>query len=367
MAILSRHVFREFLPPLVYCLCGFAGIYILFELFGSFSRITEAKLPVRETVEYFAGYLSPFFHYLAPAALMLATLYTMWNLSRHSEITAMLAGGAGVSTVAAPLLLAATAMALFTAWVNECYMPGCAQWAKRLRSERFDLEKTALEVGFGYSNSAERRIWTVEGSHNRDCSDLRNVRISSSRPDGTREWTMKAERARWLDGEWWFDNVRTGHFDASERPCASPTPELDALPLRCFPQFRETPEDLLLQNSDIRFASTAGKLKQLEANGDLDAQSRNDVIYDAWAQALSPLACLIMTLAAIPGAARSGRRGAGGGIFGAIGTYFLYYAAVIACMALAKTGCLAPVAAAVAPPAVFGVWATAKLTTKGLG
>ena len=42
MRILFRYVLREFLVPLCYSLIGFVGIYVLFELFGSFSRIAEA-------------------------------------------------------------------------------------------------------------------------------------------------------------------------------------------------------------------------------------------------------------------------------------------------------------------------------------
>lgn len=367
MSILSRHVMREFLPPLGYCLGGFAGIYVLFELFGSFSRMTDAKLPFPAAVEYFAGYISPFFHYLAPAALMLATLYTMWNLSRHSEITAMLASGVGAATVTAPLVLIAAAMALFTAWVNESFMPGRAEWAKRLRSERFDVAKTQKEAGFAYANSADRRIWTIEGTHNRDCSDLTETRISSSRADGTREWTLKASRARYLDGVWWLENAKVSHYGADERPCASPVPELDALPLRAFPQFGETPRDILRQNSDIRFASVRDKLQRVRENRDMDAQSRNDVVYDAWAQAVSPLACVIMTLLAIPGAARAGRGSVSAGVLCTVGCYFLYYGATIGCMILAKTGAIAPVPAALAPPAVFFCVSAARLAGKGIG
>ena len=72
MGILSRYVFREFLSPLFYCLVGFVSIYVLFDLFGSFSRMLEAHLPVGDAALYFCGYLAPYFHYLAPAALMLA-------------------------------------------------------------------------------------------------------------------------------------------------------------------------------------------------------------------------------------------------------------------------------------------------------
>ena len=38
--------------PLCYCLVGFVGIYVLFELFGSFSRMTAADLPAGDIAEY---------------------------------------------------------------------------------------------------------------------------------------------------------------------------------------------------------------------------------------------------------------------------------------------------------------------------
>ena len=126
MRILTRYVFREFLVPLFYCLCGFVSIYVLFELSGSFSRLADAKPPALIVVKYFCGYLAPFFQYLAPAALMLATLYTMWTFCRHSEIVAMRANGIGFFTIVKPLLVVAFAMACFVAWVDEWYVPRIA-------------------------------------------------------------------------------------------------------------------------------------------------------------------------------------------------------------------------------------------------
>ena len=93
MKILTRYVLREFLIPLFYCLVGFISIYVLFDLFGSFSRIMESGVGVKKVLLYFCGYLAPYFHYIVPAALMLATLYTMWSFCRHSEIIAMRASG----------------------------------------------------------------------------------------------------------------------------------------------------------------------------------------------------------------------------------------------------------------------------------
>ena len=107
MKILTRYILREFCVPLVYCLTGFLSIYVLFELFGSFSRLMAAKPGFWKTVSYFAGYLAPYFEWIAPACLMLATLYTMWSFCRHSELIAMRASGIGFFAIVKPLLFVA--------------------------------------------------------------------------------------------------------------------------------------------------------------------------------------------------------------------------------------------------------------------
>lgn len=355
MRILTRYVFREFLVPLMYCMVGFVSIYVLFELFGSFSRIADAKLPLGTIVRYFAGYLSPFFHYLAPAALMLATLYTMWNFCRHSEITAMRASGISLATVVKPLLAAALCMAVFVAWVNESYMPRYAQWAKRLRAERFDMEKVSRDEGFTYCNSRDMRIWTVNGEHNPACSKLSDVRVIVNRADGTRAMSVSAEKAEYLDGEWWFTGPKVQHYGEKERQIASPTPELDALGLRAFPNFRERPEDIMMQNSDARFSSVRGKLRYLRTNRDLTSQARDDLRYDAWSQAVAPLACLVITLLSIPAGMSSGRQAVFAGVIGALGMFFSYYGMTIGCMVMAKIGLMPPIPAALLPPVAFAV------------
>lgn len=353
MKILSRYIFREFLVPLAYCLVGFIAIYVLFELFGSFSRISDAGLPFPVAARYFAGYLSPFFHYLAPAALMLATLYTMWNLSRHSEVTAMRASGISLPAIARPIVFASMLVAGFVAWVNESYMPKNAQWAVRLRGARFDKDEAFSAAGFSYSNSQGHRIWTVEGSRNDRCSAFTGINVAVNGPGGERKMTMSADKARYLDGEWWFFNPKVQHYSADGRPVASPTPELDSLPLRVFPSFDEKPEDMAVQNGDIRFGSVSGKLRHLTKNPDLNDETRRDIKYDAWAQALSPIVCVLITLIAIPAGMASGRQSVFMGVLGAIFFFFCYEAYIVGMMIMAKTALVPPIPAAILPHVVF--------------
>lgn len=359
MRILTRYVFREFLIPLFYCLCGFVSIYVLFELFGSFSRMAESKPPLVEILKYFCGYLAPFFQYLAPAALMLATLYTMWTFCRHSEIIAMRANGIGFFAIVKPLLVVAFAMACFVAWVNEWYVPRCAQWAKQLRNARFEMGKVAKADNIVFRNARADRTWTVDEMLDSSGEHLKSVRVTVDRIGGARLMNVTADRADYLDGEWWFTNPQVQHYDAEGRETASPTPELDALSLRSFPQFRERPGDFMAQNRDWAYNSVGDRMRYLRHHPDLSAKMVRKYRYDIWAQLMSPLACIVITLFAIPAGIASGRQSVFKGIVGALVMFFSFYALVIGCMVFADVGWLPPVPAAVLPHAVFlalGIW-----------
>ena len=359
MKILTRYVFREFLVPLFYCLCGFASIYVLFELFGSFSRMSEAKPPFVEIVRYFCAYLAPFFQYLAPAALMLATLYTMWTFCRHSEIIAMRANGIGFFTIVKPLLFVAFAMACFVAWVNESYVPRYAQWAKQLRNARFDMDKVEKADNIVFRNAKADRTWTVDVVTDLAGEHLKDVRVTVDREEGARLMNVTADKADYLDGEWWFTNASVQHFDAQGREVASPTPELDALKFRPFPQFKERPGDFLAQNRDWAYNSVGDRIRYIHQHPDLTEKMVRKYRYDIWAQLMAPWACLVITLFAIPAGIASGRQSVFKGIVGALVMFFAFYALVIGGMVGADIGLIPPVPAAVFPHIVFfclGVW-----------
>ncbi len=354
MKTLGRYILREYLVPLSYCLFGFIAIYVLFELFGSLSRMLEAKLPMATIVQYFCAYVSPFFRYLAPAALMLAALYTMWNFCRHSELVAMRASGVSFLAIARPILLVALLMAGFVAFVNEWYVPRYGQWAKRLRNERFDVEKLERVNGIVYRNAKSDRTWTIDALATPDARHLFGVKVVQDYENsGGPMMSVIADRADYLDGEWWFENPTVHHYDAAGTEVATPTPDLDSMKLRVFPTFRERPSDLLMQNKERKYNSVRDKFRYLRTNHDLSEDARHEWLYDAWSQALSPLACIVITLFAIPAGVISGRQSVFKGILGALCMFFAYYGIEITCMVLAYKGWLHHIPAAMAPAAIF--------------
>ncbi len=354
MRILTRYVLREFLVPFGYCLTGFIAIYVLFDLFGSFTRMLNAHISFGDAVLYFCAYLAPYFHYIVPAALMLATLYTMWQFCRHSEIIAMRASGVSFLAIVKPLLAVALVMSGAVIWVNEWFVPRKAQWAAQMKTDQFDVARLEKADNIVFRNAAASRTWNVNEIADGDGRSLRGVRVMIDRPEGgARLMNVSADRADYLDGEWWFTNAKVQHYDAMGQEVATPTPELDALPLRCFAGFDDEPVDFLMQNRPWKFSSVSDRLRYLRTHPELTAEARRDAIYDIWAEIMAPWACIIITLFAIPAGIASGRQSVFRGILGALGLYFAFYGVTIGMMVVAKNGWCPPIPAAVAPDILF--------------
>lgn len=353
MRILFRYVFREFCVPLAYCLTGFLSVYVLFELFGVFSRLMDVNLGWANVIMYFAGYLAPYFEWLAPACLMLATLYTMWNFCRHSELVAMRASGVGFFAIVRPMLVAAAIMAAFVAWVNEAFVPRYAQWATRLRAAHFKTSEMQHEDNIVYHNVNASRTWNVGAVMNRDATALEEVSISEDWRDGGRKRTIKAARAEFLDGEWWLQNAVTFHFDKSGAEIPSPRPALEALTFRPFVEFDEKPGDFIMQNKDPAYYSTAERVRYLSTHPKMPLKFRREMEYDLWAQLAAPFACIVITLFAIPAGVATGRQSVFKGIVGALAMFFAFYALSIGCLALSRLGFIPAIPAAFLPDLVF--------------
>lgn len=356
MRLLTRYVLREFLIPLSYCLTGFVSIYVLFDLFGSFSRMMAAKLTFGDAVLYFCGYFAPYLHYIVPAALLLATLYTMWSFCRHSEIVAMRASGVSFLTIVKPLFAVSLLMGGFVFYVDEVFVPARAQWAAQLKTVKFDRQEMMRADNVVLRNAAADRTWNVNSLMDAEGRHLSGVRITVDRPGGgVRLMTVTADRADYLDGEWWLTGARFQHYNARGEEVSTPTPEMDALPLRCFPEFRERPEDFMAQNRPWKFNSIRQRFRYLKSHPELSAEARRDGIYDTWAQIMAPFACVIITLFAIPAGIASGRQSVFRGILGALAMYFSFYGLTIFMMVLAKNGWCPPVPAAMLPAVVFSM------------
>ena len=353
MRILTRYVLREFLVPLTYCLTGFLGIYVLFELIDSFNRIMETKPPALLVLQFFAGYLSPYLEWLIPAALLLGTLYTMWNFCRHSEITAMRANGIGFIVIVRPLLAVAALMAVLVACVNEFYAPDASERARNTRDARFSPVTNKVKENIPYYNQQAGRIWRINKMSLDNPKLLEGVRLSLDRPDGSRQIDITCRKAEHLDGVWWLFYPQYQYFDELNNPIENPKPQLSGLVIRSMPELNETPRDFLLMNKAWEYYTVRDMLHHLKTHPSLEKREVASKWYDIQARLAAPFSCLIITLFAIPAGVATGRQSVFKGVILAIAMFFGFYTASLGCMVLVKNGLMPVLLGAWLPNAIF--------------
>ena len=168
---------------------------------------------------------------------------------------------------------------------------------------------------------------------------------------GRHERRITSPRAEYNDGRWIFYSPRVVRFvNGQEIPDEKVPPNAG---LWCFSDFDERPEELLWENCEWQYMSTRDRLGYLETHANLEEKTRRKRRYDVWAQAVAPLACVVITLFAIPMGIATGRQSVSKGIIGALAMFFTFYGLTILCMVLAARGWLAPFPAAVFPDLEF--------------
>jgi len=349
MRILTRYVLREFLVPFTYCIVGFLGIYMLFELFDTFNRMIESKPPLLTVLSFFAGYVSPYLEWLIPAALMLAVLYTMWNFCRHSEITAMRANGIGFIVIVRPLLAVACLMAVLVACINEFYAPWAAEEANAMREARFKPLTGQIKENVPYFNQQAGRVWRINRMNLDTPRLLEGVRISFDRPDGSRQVDVTCRKAEYLDGMWWLFYPQYNFFDELNNPVENPQPQLSGLVIRAFPDLTEKPRDFLLMNKAWENYTVRDMAHHIKTHPHLGRRELVSKTYDIQARLAAPFSCLIITLFAIPAGVATGRQSVFKGVLLAVAMFFGFYALSLLCMVLVKNEYLHL-------PALLGAW-----------
>jgi len=353
MRILHRYVLTSFLVPLAYCLATFISLYVLIDLIDSFATIAAAKPSFSVVAAYFAGVVAPYLEWLFAAALLLASLYTMWQLCRHSEVTAMRASGLGFGTIIAPMISVAVVLSMLSALNLEWFAPYAAENVKRLGRNQFRLEPSDIRTDIHYYNTSERRNWRINRMDILSPGILEGVRITFERPNGTRELDIACKRAEYRDGVWWLFTPQHTWFDDLDMQIETPMPQLDTLSLRPMPLLYERPEDFVNETREWAHLPIRARLRYIRVHPDLSNDERNSKWYDIHYRFAAPWAGTIITLFAIPMGVATGRQGVFKGILTAIALFFGFFAAVNGCMILAKKELIHPLLGAWLPNASF--------------
>ncbi len=342
MKILTKYLLRSLLSPLLYCLLGFTLLFVINDLFDNFSDFIESGIRPLEILYYYTQLLPPVAIHILPVCLLLAMLYSLSRLTRHSEITAMRAGGISIYRIVVPFIGVGLLATLVAAFINESVAPDAAFHAEQF----LEFQKQGRVEDIYYANNIalkrDRQDWYVEKFDTRDHS-MYNVKLTRQRLDGSDESTLQAKRASWMDGRWWFLDITTQQYDENGDLAGPP----EIILMNEMRDLTETPQTFMSEIKDTQYLSTREMHTYLRSKKEISDNDRIRLEVDLHSRMSMPLICLVVTLIGVPVGAHTGRKGAMAGIMLALSLFFGFYILQLVSQGFGKEGMI---------PAWLGGW-----------
>ena len=96
---------RSFLLPFIYCVVGFLGVWLIFELGSHANEFVSSGIPLRGILAYYGGQLPSIALIILPIGLLLALLFCLGRMSTSNELLAMLSTGVSLGRILMPIFV----------------------------------------------------------------------------------------------------------------------------------------------------------------------------------------------------------------------------------------------------------------------
>lgn len=341
--ILDRYVVQQFLRTFFMLLLGLPLLFVIADATDNIDKYLERGVPFGNLALSYLYQVPLFIQYSFPIAALVATVFTIGNMTRHQEIAAAKAGGVSFFRLIVPVLglgvvLSAAALALGE------LVPITLQRRAELLGQRREFNNVT-RFSFVYQTENEgvlsvRRLDAAE----REMSTVVLERNASARAPGLHRM---AERAHWTAARGWTlyrGYVRQIPAGGMERTIA-----FDSLRV---PGLRETPEDLLAEPKEpeeMRYAEVERFVAAIERSGG----NANSLKVELAQKLALPCAVMIIVLFGAPLATSSQRGGTAYGVGISLGVTILYMLLFRVGKAVGSSGAVDPQLAAWGPNIIF--------------
>ena len=343
MRILSRYIILSYAVNLSMALTALVAIFLVVDLTDRLSEFLDRDFETRTIFGFYLYYIPYTIILTLPMASLLSCLFTVGDLSRHRELTAMKAAGVSLGRILAPLFGAAFVLTLIALLFSDLVVPG----ANRRRAE---IDRGgALEIPF-FTVRENLVLRDVDGQilsigRYEVGTKIGHV-VSLDRFEGERlQSRITARTMRWEGDRWeWQDGIGREFVGEREmtRPFVSKSPE--GLTLR--------PEDIERPNRKPEEMSYSELSRDIDRRFLKGIQVRKERV-ELNLKLAFPFAPLVMVLFGAPlisSQTHSGRWA----MFGiCLLLSFIYYGGIRGCQALGWNGLLSPALSAWLPNGVF--------------
>ena len=368
MNTFDRHLLREWLQILGLVLVATLGLLLVQVLYDKFHDLRDYGAQGLDIWMYILVTIPSFFGLVLPLALLVSLMFTLGQLHRANEFTAMRAAGVGFLRLTRPVWVVGVLCCGLTWWLNSTVVPWSVETSRSLdesfqfRSQsKLPPDRVGAVYSVGFDNYEANRMWFIN-RYSRLTRKAYGATVSVL--DASRRETMRltaAEAARdEVRGGWVFKDGRELDFDADTGELLHSRPFAE----KYEAAFNEDPNLMLLIDRraiDLSFFELRRIRAYFEAENNPKAVPYAVRYFGLLADTFFPL---IVIAIAIPFTITGVRVNPAVGVSKSIGLFFLYYLLVNLAASLATKELVPADVAAWLPNAgmaVLAAWLFARL------
>jgi len=327
---LDRHILGEWLKILGLVLTAAVGLLLMQEMYDDFRDLLDDGAGVIDIAVYYAVLMPSFLTVVLPLALLISLLYSLGQLHRNNEFTAMRAAGLSLFRLTRGIWVVGVLCCGLMWLFNSRVVPWSVEESRRIKDSLeyrhqarvAGVEHAGLVTSVTFDNRPERRLWYIN-RYNRFAQRAYGVTVSildAQRRETTRYVAREADyhpaTRTWTLREGWELRFDPGTGDMV-RPIAFAE--------RTFADFHEDPQLMLLIDRnpiDLSFRELRRLIDYLTIEGNPKVIKYAMRYYTLIADTLS---CLVVIGFAIPFAVSGVRVSPVVGVSKSIGLFFVYY------------------------------------------
>ncbi len=346
MSLVHRMILSAFVRYFCYTMTGAIILFTMVDLFDHLGNFIDNNATIWMVASFYWYKGAWIVDTCLPIAMLMATLFTVGNLARYFELTALFAAGQSLMQVSRPLLVAAIVVVCLSYTWREYVLPVGNAGRERIWEvdihQRPNRTRPTSNIAL---TGADDRLYFVRRFDPQE-NYITDLKIVSKAESQVRE-RIDAGSARW-DGQHWIlnDGVRRVFVDNEEQIFYFKKLTVSDLAI--------TPESL----SKDRVNQEDMNINQLLAYRRLVVETGGDpttVLVDIQFQLAFPLVNLIVVFLGIILASGPRKTNIASGFGLTVGISFVYYLFMNFGRALGHTGALSPVLASWAGNVVYGV------------
>lgn len=236
MKLFDRYLLRQFLGTFVLLVLALPFLFLITDLTENLDDYLRDLLPLRDVATSYLFYMPQLVFYSFPIAALIATVFTIGNMTRHQEITAAKAGGVSFFRLTMPIIVLGMVLSVSAVGISEVVPVANQERAELLGTKKpFDIP---IRTNLVYRTETGRTL--SANVLNGLTGSMEKVVIEGGDPN-TGLWVQYAAAgAVWKEDEGW--TLRTGYARWRDSTGVSSTIEFDWLQTS---DLTEKPDQLL--------------------------------------------------------------------------------------------------------------------------